>query len=114
MVGPFFDKLFGRKPAGTPPTPPPVPKTAPVAAEPVQKDLPPTIKAWDSYGRIMEVMGTIIQGGFTKVSLLTEQPGGKPAAGPVPVPATSGSAVSPPALAPAPTSSAAPRRQGRG
>lgn len=68
----------------------------------------------NSYGRIMEVMGTIIQGGFTKVSLLTEQVGGKPAAGAVPVPATSGSAVVPPALAPAPTSSTVPRRQGRG
>lgn len=30
------------------------------------KDLP--------YGRIMEVMGTITQGGFTKVALLAEQP----------------------------------------
>jgi biopolymer transport protein TolR len=50
------------------------------------KDLP--------YGRIMEVMGTITQGGFTKVALLAEQtvapassapasaPGAKPAAEP--------------------------------
>jgi biopolymer transport protein TolR len=51
------------------------------------KDLP--------YGRIMEVMGTITQGGFTKVALLAEQtaapsssapavsaPAAKPAAGP--------------------------------
>ncbi len=29
-----------------------------------------------SYGRIMEVMGTVTQGGFTKVALLAEQPGG--------------------------------------
>jgi biopolymer transport protein TolR len=29
-----------------------------------------------AYGRIMEVMGTIIQGGFTKVALLAEQPSG--------------------------------------
>jgi biopolymer transport protein TolR len=35
-----------------------------------------------AYGRIMEVMGTITQGGFTKVALLAEQPAG-------PAPATS-------------------------
>jgi biopolymer transport protein TolR len=29
-----------------------------------------------AYGRIMEVMGTITQGGFTKVALLAEQPAG--------------------------------------
>ena len=29
-----------------------------------------------AYGRIMEVMATITQGGFTKVALLAEQPGG--------------------------------------
>ena len=34
-----------------------------------------------SYGRIMEVMATITQGGFTKVALLAEQTGG-PAAAP--------------------------------
>jgi len=35
-----------------------------------------------AYGRIMEVMGTITQGGFTKVALLAEQPTGpRPAAG---------------------------------
>ena len=28
-----------------------------------------------AYGRIMEVMGTITQGGFTKVALLAEQTG---------------------------------------
>ena len=33
-----------------------------------------------AYGRIMEVMGTITQGGFTKVALLAEQPIAKPAA----------------------------------
>jgi len=32
-----------------------------------------------AYGRIMEVMGTIAQGGFTKVALLAEQRGGAPA-----------------------------------
>jgi biopolymer transport protein TolR len=40
-----------------------------------------------AYGRIMEVMGTITQGGFTKVALLAEQtaspaPATKPAGGP--------------------------------
>ncbi len=72
----------------------------------------------NSYGRIMEVMGTIIQGGFTKVSLLTEQVGGKPVAGsvPAPVPAAPVPAVTSPAApaVPVPTTSAAPRRQGRG
>ena len=29
-----------------------------------------------SYGRIMQVMGTITEGGFTKVALLAEQPAG--------------------------------------
>ena len=33
-----------------------------------------------AYGRIMEVMGTIQQGGFTKVALLAEQPAGVPPA----------------------------------
>ncbi len=38
-----------------------------------------------SYGRIMEVMGTVTQGGFTKVALLAEQPGGAaPAQGAAP------------------------------
>jgi biopolymer transport protein TolR len=30
----------------------------------------------NTYGRIMEVMGTITEGGFTKVALLAEQPAG--------------------------------------
>ena len=34
-----------------------------------------------AYGRIMQVMGTITQGGFTKVALLAEQPGPAPASG---------------------------------
>jgi biopolymer transport protein TolR len=34
-----------------------------------------------AYGRIMEVMGTITQGGFTKVALLAEQTASPPAAG---------------------------------
>jgi biopolymer transport protein TolR len=37
-----------------------------------------------AYGRIMEVMGTIIQGGFTKVALLAEQPSGAAPAGATP------------------------------
>jgi biopolymer transport protein TolR len=34
-----------------------------------------------SYGRVMEVMGTISAGGFSKVALLAEQPAGRPASG---------------------------------
>jgi biopolymer transport protein TolR len=76
----------------------------------------------NTYGRMMEVMGTIIQGGFTKVSLLTEQIGPGAATAPTGAPAGSGSAApapAPPAAnpdAPPPppaTTSAAPR-QGRG
>jgi biopolymer transport protein TolR len=48
-----------------------------------------------AYGRIMEVMGTITQGGFTKVALLAEQPATGPA------PASGGSTK--PAAAPAAT-----------
>jgi biopolymer transport protein TolR len=33
-----------------------------------------------SYGRVMEVMGTISSGGFSKVALLAEQPAGRPPA----------------------------------
>jgi biopolymer transport protein TolR len=37
-----------------------------------------------SYGRVMEVMGTISAGGFTRVALLAEQaPGARPPASPV-------------------------------
>ena len=43
-----------------------------------------------AYGRIMEVMGTITQGGFTKVALLAEQPTTAPA--PTPAPAGTGRA----------------------
>ncbi len=57
-----------------------------------------------AYGRVLEVMATITQGGFTKVALLAEQTGvpaaAKPAAAPQP------GAAQPPA--------AAARRQGRG
>jgi biopolymer transport protein TolR len=50
-----------------------------------------------AYGRIMEVMGTITQGGFNKVALLAEQPAG-------PAPATSSKS----APAPAPSSAKSP------
>jgi biopolymer transport protein TolR len=33
-----------------------------------------------SYGRVMEVMGTVSAAGFSRVALLAEQPGGQPAA----------------------------------
>ena len=56
----------------------------------------------NSYGTMMEVMGVIIQGGFTKVSLLTDPSGTRA------VPAT---AVPTPGPATAP---AAPRPPGRG
>src|ERR1700722_861506 len=46
------------------------------------KDLP--------YGRIMEVMGTITQGGFTKVALLAEQTATPRAAAPANPPANAG------------------------
>jgi biopolymer transport protein TolR len=45
-----------------------------------------------AYGRIMEVMGTITQGGFNKVALLAEQTGG-------PQPATTGQEQTAPAVA---------------
>ncbi len=41
-----------------------------------------------TYGRVMEVMGTISAGGFTRVALLAEQPGGRPAGGAAPGAAT--------------------------
>ena len=57
-----------------------------------------------TYGRIMEVMGTINQGGFTKVALLADQTATAPATKPTT-----------PAAAPAkPAPAAAPRPQGRG
>jgi biopolymer transport protein TolR len=44
-----------------------------------------------AYGRIMEVMGTITQGGFTKVALLAEQPAAPPSSQPAkPAPASAG------------------------
>ena len=69
----------------------------------------------NTYGRIMEVMGTITQGGFTKVALLAEQPGGAaPAAGPggvppVPRPPAPGTAAPTPAVPAAPAAPASGR-----
>ena len=66
----------------------------------------------NSYGRVLQVMATIIQGGFTKVALLTDPSGAAPGtaapggAGPTPV---SSPATTVPA-APA----ASPRRPGNG
>ena len=54
------------------------------------------------YGRVMEVMATITQGGFTKVALLAEQGAGAPPPGRAPA------TQQPAAAAPA------PRRQGPG
>ena len=63
-----------------------------------------------TYGRIMEVMSTVNQGGFTKVALLAEQTGGpvtggRPGPAATPVPAA-------PAASTVPAGGA--RRQGRG
>ena len=57
-----------------------------------------------AYGRVLEVMATITQGGFTKVALLAEQTG-------VPAAAKPGS---PQPGAAQPPAAAAPCRQGRG
>jgi biopolymer transport protein TolR len=50
------------------------------------------------YGRIMEVMGTITEGGFTKVALLAEQPLGG-ATPPAATPTPAAPAATPPARA---------------
>ena len=56
-----------------------------------------------AYGRIMQVMGTITQGGFTKVALLAEQPSAlAPTPAPAPAPTVPRPAV-PSAPAPAST-----------
>jgi biopolymer transport protein TolR len=64
-----------------------------------------------TYGRIMQVMGTITQGGFTKVALLAEQPSGNSPASAPSVPAPN--AASAPHSAPT-ASPTAPKRSGRG
>ncbi len=58
-----------------------------------------------SYGQIMDVMGTITSGGFTKATLLAEQPSG-------PAPAATPAAAAPaaPASAPAPRAATGPAR----
>jgi len=61
-----------------------------------------------AYGRIMEVMGTITQGGFTKVALLAEAPSAQPAGSTAP-PILSAPSVPAPA---APAPAAAPTRKG--
>ncbi|HEY2133692.1 MAG TPA: protein TolR [Acetobacteraceae bacterium] len=72
----------------------------------------------NSYERVLQVMATIIQGGFTKVALLTD-PSGTAAPGGAANGTTGPTPVSSPApLAPAPTVPAAPaaspRRPGNG
>jgi len=62
----------------------------------------------NSYGVMMEVMGVIIQGGFAKVSLLTDPSGQRATPVVVPAPAVA------PAPAPGPGAPAAPRPAGRG
>jgi biopolymer transport protein TolR len=64
----------------------------------------------NSFGRMLEVMSTIIQGGFTKVSLLTDPSGVAPGATP---PAVTNGAATPAGAAPAGAAPAA-RRSGRG
>jgi biopolymer transport protein TolR len=61
----------------------------------------------NTYGRMMQVMATIIQGGFTKVSLLTEQVGSGGGAPPGPQAVPGAPAVSVPAV-PAPAPAAPP------
>jgi biopolymer transport protein TolR len=48
-----------------------------------------------AYGRIMEVMGTITQGGFTKVALLAEQPAGQTPSAPTTATAPAGTPTAP-------------------
>jgi biopolymer transport protein TolR len=54
-----------------------------------------------AYGRIMQVMGTITQGGFAKVALLAEQPQPGAAATSAPPPTASPGPAAAPARAPA-------------
>jgi biopolymer transport protein TolR len=60
----------------------------------------------NTYGKMLEVMGTIIQGGFTKVSLLTDPSG--IAAPPAAAPPAGASPATPPATAPASPGAAKP------
>jgi biopolymer transport protein TolR len=61
----------------------------------------------NQYGRIIEVMGTIVQGGFTKAALLSEPPAGGPG-GALP----SGQAPTPVPVAPAGAQPAQPTKGG--
>jgi biopolymer transport protein TolR len=70
----------------------------------------------NTYGRIMEVMGTITEGGFTKVALLAEQPlpsGAAPASGAGAPPAGTPPGTPPGAAQPAPKSGAPAPAAGR-
>jgi biopolymer transport protein TolR len=63
-----------------------------------------------TYGRVMEVMGTISAGGFSKVALLAEQPAGRPpAAGNRPAQQQNRPATQQPARPPAAPAVPAPR-----
>jgi biopolymer transport protein TolR len=71
----------------------------------------------NSYGHMLEVMSTIIQGGFTKVSLLTDPTGGTlapPPPAPAQAPAVAPGSTRPAAPTPAASSTPAPGRPGRG
>jgi biopolymer transport protein TolR len=65
----------------------------------------------NTYGRIMEVMGTITEGGFTKVALLAEQPAGGPAPARATPPGTAPAGAAP-APRPAPAPAAVPPKAG--
>ena len=67
----------------------------------------------NSYGRIIEVMGTIVQGGFTKAALLSEPPAGVPATA-APNSAPTAPTAAPPAAGPSPPAPAVPARPGNG
>ncbi len=71
-----------------------------------------------AYGRIMEIMATITQAGFTKVALLAEQTGGPAQPPAAAAPATAVPAAAAPVAAPAPAAAApassGARRPGRG
>ncbi len=60
----------------------------------------------NSYGRIIEVMATIVQGGFTKVALLSETPPGVAAPAAAAEPAAPAGSAAPAAAAPAPAATA--------
>ncbi len=67
----------------------------------------------NSYGRIIEVMGTIVQGGFTKAALLSEPPAGG-AAPSAPAATTPGTTPAPSSGTPPAPAPAAPAKPGNG